>query len=195
MYLSFSVPKIPSVWSLKCPLPPCSDANWHYHCSISFALVFWYLLVILCWTILVSGHKYIPVQCPEKSTVACFISVPYVSALLHYTAMKALVSTLIACLSLLRCSQLSPSSMLSLLLFPAAASPSSWPRASSLGHSCCFLYLLGLCTVGSESKSNSVLFLIHECGVTHVKCVDGILSFSGELCDVLHSCVTVMYYK
>lgn len=36
---------------------------------------------------------------------------------------------------------------------------------------------------------------MHECSATHVKCVDGILSFSGELCDALHSCVTVMYYK
>lgn len=137
MYLSCSVSKMLSVWSLKCPPSPHIDANWHYHDSISFALVFWYLLVISYWTILVSGCKCIPVQCPEKSTVACLISVPYVSALFLYTAMKAFVSTLPGCpfLDVLSCL----SSMLSLLFFPTAASPSSWYWASLLGHCYCLM--------------------------------------------------------
>lgn len=159
MYLSCSVSKMLSVWSLKCPPSPRIDANWHYHGSISFALVFWYLLVISYWTILVSGCKCIPVQCPEKSTVACLISVPYVSALLLYTAMKAFVSTLPGCpfLDVLSCLPAPCCHFCSsLLLLPYLLDAELHSLATATA-SCWFLCLLGLCTVGSESKSNSLL--------------------------------------
>lgn len=147
-----------SVWSLKYPSPPCSDENWHYHGSISFALVFWYLLVISYWTILVSGCKCIPVQCPEKPTVACFISVPYVSALLHYTGMKAFVSALPGCpfLNVLSCLPAPCCHFCSsLLLLPHLLDAELLSLATATA-SCCFL-CLGLRIVGSESKSNSLL--------------------------------------
>lgn len=53
-------------------------------------------------------------------------------------------------------------------------------------------YVLSVCLLLDQSPSRiltvPVLFLIHEYGVTHMKCVGGILSFSGELGDILHSC-------
>lgn len=64
-----------------------------------------------------------------------------------------------------------------------------WPLL--LPHAGFYVFLVCVLLDQRPSQTHS---LIHEDGVTHVKCVDGILSFSGELCDVLHSCVTVMYY-
>lgn len=126
------------------------------------------------------------------------VSVPCVSTNFHYTIMKALVSTLPAWLSLPRCCQQSSlpapfcylcSSLLPLSHLP---DPHLHPLATAtVAHSC--FYVLSVCLLLDQSPSRTltvlVLFLNHEYGVTHMKCVDGILSFSGEPCDILHSCV------
>lgn len=85
----------------------------------------------------------------------------------------------------------SSSSTLLPLFFLADAFPSSWSSASSLGHCYCLVlvfissqFVFCWIRIHVTLLTVLVLFLIHEYGVTHMKCVDGFLSFSGELCDI-----------
>lgn len=184
-----------SVWSLKYPPPPCSDENWHYHGSISFALVFWYLLVISYWTILVSDVN--ASQFSAQRNPQLHVSFQFCMYLLSciIQVWKPLFLPCLAVPSLM----FSAVSQLHVVTFalPYCCFPiflmlsfSPWPLL--LPHAVFYVFLVCVLLDQSPSQTHS---LIHEYGVTHVKCVDGILSFSGELCDVLHSCVTVMYYK
>lgn len=155
--------------------------------------MFWLFYTVLT---LAQDCKCILVQYWVKPEVPHLVLVPCAFIHFHYTAMKPLVSTLPAWRAPHRCCQQSSlpapccypfSSLLPLSHLP---DPQLHPLATATTL-CWFLFLLAhllLDQSPSRTLTVLVLFLIHEYGVTRMKCVDGILSFWGELCDILHSC-------
>lgn len=139
----------------------------------------------------------IPIQYPVRPKVPRLISVPRVSIHFRYTAMKALVSTLPACPFLDSVSSLLQLPVVTLVLpcchFPILLILSFIPWPLLLPGAS--FYVLSVSPLLDQSPGRTltglVLFLIHEYGVTRMKRVDGILSFSGELCGILHSCVSL----
>lgn len=137
----------------------------------------------------------------DESTVLCKTSSPMLSPCLsipvHYAATIASLSTLPTWLSLPRCSQ--QSSLPATSCYPCSHFPVFpvldfilWPlllpRAVQIFMSSCLV----CCWIKVQVTPwlSRSLFLIHEYEITHAKCINRVLPFSGEL-YILCSCMSL----
>lgn len=171
----------------------------YFQSSTSSTLVFWYVLVISCWTVLGSGlyvypnsvwWSYCSLQNLKSHASSMFIyslALCSYDSLIVYPAYVAVPSQML--------SAVFSSSYVLLPLLSLSYIPNPWlhPLATVTGPCCSELRVLLFCLLLDQSPItlwlSQSLFLIHEYEVTHVKCIRRVLPSSDEL-YILCSCMS-----